>query len=71
MTAESSGITELLQSIQSDYLEMPGLCLTGEEARRLWGIDRETCEDLLETLVAARFLRVTAKRGYVLDGPSA
>ncbi len=35
---------------------MPGLHLTGPQAQRLWGVDRQTCERLLDTLLAARFL---------------
>jgi len=38
---------------------MPGLSLTVAQAQRLWGLDRTTCEALLETLVEASFLRRT------------
>jgi hypothetical protein len=35
---------------------MPGLCLTAAQAQRLWGLDREFCDKLLEALVEAKFL---------------
>ncbi len=50
-------ITELLDRIQGEYLELPGLRLTEAQARRLWQIDRTTCGALFEALVDVRFLR--------------
>jgi hypothetical protein len=35
---------------------MPGLRLTEAQARRLWGLDRESCAALLGALVDANFL---------------
>jgi hypothetical protein len=35
---------------------MPGLRLTGPQARRLWGLDAAACDALLEALVEAKFL---------------
>jgi hypothetical protein len=61
-------VTEWLQFIQTEYLEMPGLSLTRAQAQRLWGLDEPMCQDLLDALVAARFLRQTPRRTYVLDG---
>ncbi len=64
-------VTEWLQFIQVEYLEMPGLALTRAQAQRLWGLDEPTCQDLLDTLVAARFLRQTPRQAYVLEGARA
>lgn len=35
---------------------MPGLCLTSEQAQRLWAIDAQTCTALLWSLVDLQFL---------------
>ena len=66
-TAEGS-IVDWLQFIQTEYLEMPGLSLTTQQARRLWSLDEATCGELLGALVAARFLRQTHRGTFVLDG---
>lgn len=39
-----------------EYLEMPGLVLTVEQASRLWNLDRTVCRQVLAELVAERFL---------------
>ena len=50
-------ITEsMIQRVYSEFMEMPGLRLTCEQAQRLWGLDAETCRQLLEFLVDAGFL---------------
>jgi hypothetical protein len=46
----------LLQRVYSEFLEMPGMRLTCQQAQRLWGLDSGTCLELLEFLVEARFL---------------
>jgi hypothetical protein len=33
-------ITDLLERLQGEYLERPGLRLTGAKARELWNLDR-------------------------------
>ena len=47
---------ETLRRIRNEYLEMPGLCLTLEQARRLWDLDEETCNESLQFLVETTFL---------------
>ncbi|MFB3852859.1 MAG: hypothetical protein ACE148_03440 [Vicinamibacterales bacterium] len=49
-------IKELLLRIRGEYLEMPGLRLSVDQARRLWALDHLTCRSLLDALVDARFL---------------
>ena len=49
-------MTELSLRIRGEFMEMPGLRLTREQACRLWGLDTQTCQRLLFTLVTARFL---------------
>jgi len=59
----------LLQRIEGEYREMPGLSLTVPQAARLWGLDRSTCVFVLTTLIGRRFLRQTTSGTY-LRGPS-
>jgi hypothetical protein len=59
------GMSALLARVQSEYLEMPRLNLTEAQARRLWGLDGNTCSVVLATLVARRFLRRSANGTYV------
>jgi hypothetical protein len=47
---------QLLHRIRSEYLEMPGLRLTCAQAQRLWGMDEQTCSEVLRSLTEARFL---------------
>jgi hypothetical protein len=46
----------LLQRVYAEFLEMPGLRLTCQQAQRLWGLDESACLQLLELLVDAKFL---------------
>lgn len=62
---------DLLRRISGEYLEMPGLKLTCEQAQRLWGLDRETCAELLGALVAARFLACDHNGRYSRVGDGA
>ena len=39
------------------YREMPGLALTIEQARRLWGCDAVTCQRIVDVLVERHVLR--------------
>jgi hypothetical protein len=52
-------IEDVLQRIQGEFVEMPGLCLTAAQAQRLWGLNRDFCDQLLESLVNAHFLAQT------------
>ena len=54
-----------VQVIRSEYLEIPGLSLTKPQARRLWGLDPETCDALIDDMVSAKFLRRTPGDYYV------
>lgn len=54
----------LLTRARGEYREMPGMRLTLDQAMRLWDLDRQTCQDLLNSLVAARFLEIDAHGRY-------
>jgi len=58
-------IDEVLQRIQGEFVEMPGLCLTAAQAQRLWGLERDTCDALLGALVDAKFLSQTRDGAFV------
>jgi len=47
---------ELLRRVRAEYLEMPGLRLTAPQARCLFGLDSETCDAVLATLLDTKFL---------------
>lgn len=54
-----------MMRILGEFREMPGLCLTVEQASRLWGLDRTRCLTCLERLVLAGALRRTHQGAYV------
>ena len=48
---------DLLRLISVEFIEMPGMRLTPEQAQRFLGLDRNTCLGLLDSLVDISFLR--------------
>ena len=73
MTAAGSTRTRvderLVRRVKAEFLEMPGLCLTLDQARRLWSLKRGTCEALLNSMIDSRFLRRTGRGLFVLREP--
>jgi hypothetical protein len=47
----------LCDRMTAEYLEMPGLNLTAEQASRLWNVDLKMCVRVLHELTASGFLR--------------
>ena len=47
----------LWERVYAEYLEMPGLQLTLRQASRLWNMDLEVSQQVLEALVESAFLR--------------
>jgi hypothetical protein len=47
---------QLLTRVRGEFLEMPGLRLTRDQARRLWGLDDGTCALVLDILTRRGFL---------------
>ena len=64
---------QVLRRIWGEYLEMPGLRLTRAQAQRLWGLDEQTCTQLLTSLTEAKFLyrRHDGMYARLSDGPMA
>jgi hypothetical protein len=67
-----SGQTELLTRIRMEYIEMPDLRLTLRQARRLWNLEPELCDELLSVLVHEGFLARTHDGSFLKrsGGPS-
>ena len=55
----------LLHRVRSEFLEMPGLRLTPAQAARLWALDRQTSERLLDGLTMAGFLFKNREGAYL------
>ena len=66
VTDHPHGTEDWLQLIRAEYLEMPGLHLTKPQIQRLWQLEPQVCDTLLDVLVRTGFLRQTGG-GYVLD----
>jgi hypothetical protein len=62
---ESPVEAELIRCVRDAYLDQPTLNLTVAQARRLFGLDRETTEAVLDTLVHDRFLTRTSEALFV------
>lgn len=56
---------DVLRRVQCEFLELPGLRLTGAQARRLWGLDVAACDALLSALVDANFLFKTRDGAFM------
>jgi hypothetical protein len=64
MSPADTHVTDWLQLIRAEYLEVPGLCLTKAQVQRLWGLEPVTSEALLAALVEGKFLRLTRHEAY-------
>ena len=57
--------TRLVERVLGEYREMPGLALTIEQARRLWGCDLVTCQRIVDVLVERHVLRWSRDRRLI------
>jgi hypothetical protein len=53
------------ERIRAEYLEMPGMTLTTDQVARLCGMERSTCQAVLDALVDAQFLTLKPNGTYV------
>ena len=67
MREQSRSIQDVVQRIRGEFLEMPGLRLTPQQARRLWRLDETSCDAVLGALVDARFLARTRDGAFIRD----
>ena len=58
----------IVDRVRGEFLEMPGLELTEKQAIKLWSLDADECRYVLDVLVAAGFLRWTARRTVMRTG---
>jgi len=49
----------LVDRVRGEFIEMPGLQLTMQQASRLWGLDLPACRYVIDVLVDSAFLRWT------------
>jgi hypothetical protein len=59
-----STIRDVTKWICAEYLQTPALQLEAEQVQRLCGIGQTMCQLALDSLVASKFLRVTADGLY-------
>lgn len=57
-------VSEVLNRVRAEYLEMPGLRLTVEQVRRLCGVERDACQIALNALVNAKVLCLKSDGAY-------
>ncbi|MFN8058235.1 MAG: hypothetical protein U0Q12_03665 [Vicinamibacterales bacterium] len=57
-------VDRLVAIVRAEYREMPGLNLTFDQAKRLWGIEQQTCHQVLDALMSEGFLRRTPRGSY-------
>ena len=65
---DDAGPDHLKWRIRGEYLEMPGLRLSLEQATRLWALDRSVCGAVLDSLVGANFLQRDRDGRYMRRG---
>jgi hypothetical protein len=58
-------IRRLMEQVQAEYAEMPGLCVTLSQAQRLWAVDQATCEEVFSRLICRGVLRRTITGEFV------
>jgi hypothetical protein len=68
MAVNHPGVVRWLEPIQAEYREMPGLSLKKNQMQRLWGLDANVCDAMIDVLVSARVLRRTMDGSYMKYG---
>ncbi len=53
------------ERVRGEFLEMPGLRLTPQQASRLWALDPATSEFVLDQLQSTGFLSRTREGAYL------
>jgi hypothetical protein len=65
ITIERTAARDLVERIRAEYREMPGLCLTKQQMRRLWALDTVLCDATVDELVTSGFLRCRSDSSFV------
>jgi hypothetical protein len=58
----------LAQRVRSEFAEMPGMCLTAAQARRLFGLRLDVSDRILATLVRQRSIVCDGERYRFNEG---
>jgi hypothetical protein len=58
-------VRRLMDQVQAEYAEMPGLSVTLAQAQRLWAAERATCEEVFRRLTATGVLKQTSRGRFV------
>jgi hypothetical protein len=58
-------MTDWLNLIRAEYVEIPGLHLTKPQVQRLWNLEPHACDRVLQALEDQKFLRRTHTGAYV------
>jgi hypothetical protein len=58
-------IEDVLNQLRAEFTEMPGMRLHAKQVQRLCGIEQTTCQWVLDSLVAEKFLYATSDGHYV------
>lgn len=63
----------VLRRAYDHYLDMPGLKLTCAQARRLWGLDEQTCATVITQLIERHLIEPDGEGHYrqTLEGAAA
>ena len=57
----------VVQRVRAEFEEMPDLTLTVPQAARLFGIEKDLCQSVVDHLIDSEFLRLT-RSGAVTRG---
>jgi len=60
----SSPVEAAVELLRNEFLELPNLCLSPAQARRLLDVDASTAQAALDRLVDVQFLRRTTDGRY-------
>ena len=58
-------LESVIVRVRNEFIEMPGLRVSVPDAMRLWGLDRDECQRVIDALVSASFLQRT-RRGEIV-----
>lgn len=64
-------LDSVAQRIRAEFLEMPGMHLTGPQVQRLCGVEQSQCQAALDALVEIKFLYVRPNGTYARFGDGA
>jgi hypothetical protein len=64
-------LDHIVKTIQSEFLEMPGLRLTSAQAQRLWNLDALVCDALFTALIDIGFIVRTTDGAFVRSDAAA